>query len=86
MQKVITTLKNILTPLCKRKNVSTNDDWEHIFSEWPPLAPADIDRLFSRARIESKTSKTVELDFSQGQRGRLLYLPPLVVCHNEFDS
>ena len=77
MQKVITTLKDILTPLCKRKNVPTNDDWEHVFSEWPPLAPTDIDRLIGQAKIESKTSETVELDFSQGQRGRLLYLPPL---------
>lgn len=77
MQKVITTLKDILTPLCKRKDVSTNDDWQHVFSEWPPLAPEDIEGLFQRAKIESKTSKTVELNFSQAQRGRVLYLPPL---------
>ena len=71
MQKVITTLKDILTPLCKRrKDVRDNENWEHIFTEWPPLAREDLEVLFM-------LTETGGVDFSESQRGKVIYLPPL---------
>ena len=71
MQKIITTLKDILTPLCKRKNdVWSNENWKHIFVDWPPLAREDIEVLFL-------PSETGEVDFSKSERGKVIYLPPL---------
>ena len=75
MQKVITTLKDILTPLCKRrKDVWVNENWGHIFAAWPPLAREDIEALF----MPSETgTEFVEVDFSESERGKVVYLPPL---------
>ena len=59
MQKVITTLKDILTPLCEhQKDVWNNENWRHIFTEWPLLAREDLEALFMLA-------ETGEVDFSQ---------------------
>ena len=75
MQKVITTLEDILTPLCKnRKDIWANEDWIHVFSEWPPIAREDIEVLFRLAKIEPEP---VEVDFSESERGKVIYLPPL---------
>ena len=75
MQKVITTLKDILTPLCKRrKDVRDNENWEHIFTEWPPLAREDIEVLFMYARTGAEP---IEVNFSESERGKVIYLPPL---------
>ena len=74
MQKVITILRDILTPLCKnRKDLWDNEDWIHIFAEWPPLAREDIEVLFKLAKTEPEPV----VDFLQSQRGQVLYLPPL---------
>ena len=75
MQKTITTLKDILTPLCKRrKDVWGNENWGHIFAAWPPIAREDIEALF----IPSETgTEFVEVDFSESERGKVVYLPPL---------
>ena len=71
MQKIITTLKDILTPLCKRqKDIWVDKDWKHIFVDWPPLAREDLEVLFIK-------SETGEVDFSESQRGKVIYLPPL---------
>lgn len=75
MQKVITTLKDILTPLCKsQKDIWANEDWQHIFAEWPPLAREDIEVLFRQARTKCEP---IEMDFSESERGKVIYLPPL---------
>lgn len=75
MQKVITTLKDILTPLCKnRKDMWDNEDWMHIYAEWPPLSRENIDVLFSGLETESEP---LVVDFLKSQRGAVLYLPPL---------
>lgn len=75
MQKIITTLRDILTPLCKRKkDVWVNENWKHIFVDWPPLAREDIEALF----MPSETgSELVEVDSSASERGKVIYLPPL---------
>lgn len=71
MQKIISTLKDILTPLCKRqKDVWNNENWKHIFVEWPPLAREDLETLFM-------LTETGEVDFSESKRGKVIYLPPL---------
>ena len=75
MQKTITTLKEILTPLCKsRKDVWDNEDWIHIYAEWPPLAREDIETLFTPSET---MSESVEVDFTDSERGVVIYLPPL---------
>ena len=75
MQKVITTLQDILTPLCKsRKDIWTNEDWKHIFAEWSPLAREDIEMLFKLAKTEPEP---IEVDFLESERGKVIYLPPL---------
>ena len=75
MQKVITTLQDILTPLCEnQKNIWDKEDWIPIFTEWPPLAREDIETLFKQAKTKSLP---VPVDFLQSQRGQVLYLPPL---------
>ena len=75
MQKVITTLKDILTPLCKnRKDIWANEGWIHVFSEGPPIAREDIEVLFRLAKAEPEP---VEVDFSESERGKVIYLPPL---------
>ncbi|MYB92469.1 hypothetical protein F4Y43_01255 [Candidatus Poribacteria bacterium] len=75
MQKVITTLKDILTPLCKnRKDIWANENWIHVFSEWPPIACEDIEALFRLAKTEPEP---IEMDFSESERGKVIYLPPL---------
>ena len=71
MQKIITTLKGILTPLCKlQKDVWPNENWEHIYVDWPPLAREDLEALFGQ-------SETGEVDSSKSTRGKVIYLPPL---------
>ena len=75
MQKVITTLKDILTPLSKNpKDIWDNEDWQHIYAEWPPLSCENIDGLFSGLKTESVP---LVVDFLEFQRGAVLYLPPL---------
>ncbi len=75
MQKVITTLKDILTPLCKnRKDIWDTEDWQHIYAGWPPLSREDIDGLFLSLKTESGP---LVVDFLKSQRGAVLYLPPL---------
>ena len=75
MQKIITTLQDILTPLCKnRKDIWANEDWIRVFSEWPPIAREDIEALFRLVKTESEP---VEMDFSESERGKVIYLPPL---------
>ena len=70
MQKIITTLKDILTPLCKlRRDVWPNDNWERIYADWPPLAREDLEALFGQ-------SETGEVDSSKSTRGKVIYLPP----------
>ena len=74
--KTLTTLKDILTPLCKRReSVWVKAGWEHVFVQWPPIAREDIERLFTSSGTGSDES--VEVNFSKSQRGQVLYLPPL---------
>lgn len=74
MPRIITTLKDILTPLCQRqKDIWDNDNWRHIFTEWPPLAREDIEVLFMDA---DTGAEPVEVDFSESERGKVIYLPP----------
>lgn len=80
MKKVITTLRDILTPLCKRqKDIWNNEDWTHVFVEWPPLAREDLEVLFSPRETGhgSVAEDFVEVDFSECGRGKVIYLPPL---------
>ena len=75
MQKIVTTLKDILTPLCKRqKDLWINENWKHIFVDWPPLAREDLEVLF---RHPEAGAELVEVDFSESERGKVIYLPPL---------
>ena len=75
MTKTLATLKEILTPLCKpRRLIWTNESWEHIFVQWSPIAREDIEGLFMSPRT---VSGSIEVDFSQSERGQVLYLPPL---------
>ena len=75
MQKIITTLQDILTPLCEsQKDIWNKEGWRPIFTEWPPLAREDIEVLFKRAKTDPQS---VPVDFLQSQRGQVLYLPPL---------
>ena len=74
--KTLTTLKDILTPLCKRReSVWVKAGWEHVLAQWPPIAREDIERLFTSSGTVSDES--VEVNFSKSQRGQVLYLPPL---------
>ena len=74
MQKVITTLQDILTPLCEnQKNIWDKEDWIPIFTEWPPLARENIEVLFKQAKNEDEPV----VDFSESKRGKVIYLPPL---------
>ena len=80
MQKTITTLKDILTPLCKRsKDIIWTEDWGRIFTEWPPLAREDIEVLFRlrETGTGSVEENFVEVDFLECGRGKVIYLPPL---------
>ncbi len=72
MQKMITTLKDILTPLCKRKtDIWENTAWPRVFTAWPPIARENLEGLF-------RASETGEIDFSESSiRGKVIYLPPL---------
>ena len=75
MIKTLTTLKEILTPLCKpRRLVWANGGWERVFTQWRPIAREDIEELFTSPRT---VSGSVEVDFSQSERGQVIYLPPL---------
>ena len=75
MTKTLATLKEILTPLCKpRRLIWANESWEHIFVQWSPIAREDIEELFTSPRT---VSGSIEVDFSQSERGQVLYLPPL---------
>ena len=75
MTKTLATLKEILTPLCKpRRLVWANGSWEHVFTQWRPIAREDIEELFTSPRT---VSGSVEVDFSQSERGQVIYLPPL---------
>ena len=75
MTKTLTTLKDILTPLCKpRRLVWANEDWEHVFTQWRPIAREELEELFTSPRT---VSGPVEVDFSKSERGQVLYLPPL---------
>ena len=75
MTKTFATLKEILTPLCKpRRLVWANGGWERVFTQWRPIAREDIEELFT---LPKTVSGSVEVDFSQSDRGQVLYLPPL---------
>jgi hypothetical protein len=75
MTKTLTTLKDILTPLCKpRRLVWANEGWEHVFTQWRPIAREELEELFTPPRT---VSGPVEVDFSKSERGQVLYLPPL---------
>ena len=75
MTKTLATLKEILTPLCQpRRLIWANESWEHIFLQWSPIALEDIEGLFMSPRT---VSGSIEVDFSQSERGQVLYLPPL---------
>ncbi len=75
MTKILTTLKDILTPLCKpQRLVWANGGWEHIFVQWRPIAREDIEQLFMSPRA---VSGSLEVNFSQSERGQVIYLPPL---------
>ena len=75
MTKIFTTLKDILTPLCKpRRLVWANEEWGRVFTKWRPIAREDIEELFTLPRT---VSEPIEVDFSQSERGQVLYLPPL---------
>ena len=75
MTRTINTLKDILTPLCKRReSIWVNRGWEHIFVQWRPIAREDIEELFTSPRT---VSEPIEVDFSQSERGQVIYLPPL---------
>ena len=75
MTKTLATLKEILTPLCKRReSIWVNGGWEHIFVQWRPIAREDIEELFTSP---TTVSEPIEVNFSQSERGRVIYLPPL---------
>ena len=75
MTKTLTTLKDILTPLCKpRRLVWANEGWEHVFTQWRPIAREELEELFTPPRT---VSGPVEVDFSKSKRGQVLYLPPV---------
>ena len=75
MTKSIATLRDILTPLCKRReSIWLNGGWEHVLAQWQPIAREDLEELFAPTK---SVSEHVEVDFSQSQRGQVLYLPPL---------
>ena len=46
----------------------------HIFTEWPPLAREDIEALLM---LSGTDREFVEVDSSESQRGKVIYLPPL---------
>ena len=65
MQKIVTTLKDILTPLCKRqKDLWVNENWKHIFVDWPPLAREDIEVLFRPPEAGLNLSKWISRNLS----------------------
>ena len=75
MTKTLTTLKDILTPLCKpRRLVWANEGWERVFTQWRPIAREELEELFTPPRT---VSGPVEVDFFKSKRGQVLYLPPL---------
>ena len=75
MTKTLSTLKEILTPLCNpRRLVWTKEGWEHIFAQWRPIAREDIEELFREPRT---VSGSVEVNFAQSKGGQVMYLPPL---------
>jgi hypothetical protein len=75
MTKTLATLKEILTPLCKpRRLVWANEGWEHVFTQWRPIAREELEELFTPPRT---VSGPVEVDFSKSERGQVLYLPPV---------
>ena len=75
MTQTIATLRDILTPLCKRReSIWLNGGWEDVFAQWRPLAREDLEDLFAQTR---SVSGHVEVDFTHSQRGQVLYLPPL---------
>ena len=75
MTKSIATLRDILTPLCKRReSIWLNGGWEHILAQWQPIAREDLEELFAPTR---SVCGHVEVDFTHSQRGQVLYLPPL---------
>ena len=68
-------MRDILTPLCKRReSIWVEAGWEYVFAQWQPIAREDLEGLFAPTR---SVSGPVEVDFSQSQRGQVLYLPPL---------
>ena len=75
MTKTLATLKEILTPLCKpRRLVWANGGWERVFTQWRPIAREDIEELFTSPKT---VSEPIEVNFSQSERGQVIYLPPL---------
>ena len=75
MTKILATLKDILTPLCKpRRLVWANEEWGRVFTQWRPIAREELEGLFAAPETGSGS---VEVDFSKSERGQVLYLPPL---------
>ena len=75
MTKCIGTLRDILTPLCKRpESIWLNGGLEYVFAQWKPMEREDLEELLSPSRVESGT---LEVDFTHSHRGKVLYLPPL---------
>lgn len=75
MTKTLATLKDILTPLCKsRRSIWPTEDWERVLAHWRPISREELEGLFTQPKI---ISGSVEVNFSQSERGQVLYLPPL---------
>ena len=75
MTKILATLKDILTPLCKpRRLVWANGEWGRVFTQWRPIAREELEGLFT---VPETVHGPVEVDFSKSERGQVLYLPPL---------
>lgn len=76
MTKILTTLKDILTPLCKPRRLvwAANEEWGRVFTQWRPIAREELEGLFAPPETGFGS---VEVDFSQSERGQVLYLPPL---------
>ena len=79
MEKTITTLKDILMPLCKeqesvRQNLSSNalETYQTLSEMLPPIALPDIKNLFKLSGTPCDTHKV-----NSSQQGKVLYLPPV---------
>ncbi len=79
MEKTITTLKDILIPLCKeqeyvRQNLFPQalEAYETVLERLPPITLPEIKNLFKQCCTPSETYKA-----NSSQWGKVLYLPPV---------